>query len=78
MFLEAADDDDARWRTYLGTPVWMQDVKGTMPVGVVTLASNRGKSDSSVTVRNLERLRSALPLMRSAAIKILVTPTQTT
>jgi hypothetical protein len=65
MFLPAdiASGEESRWKTYFGLPIWLEADGAVAPVGVVTLASMLDETRSSVTPRNLRRIKYAIPVM---------------
>lgn len=70
----ASKDSGQRWRTYLATPVWVNDKKNkaaSQIAGVVTLASMSGETTSSVSRRNRAKLRRALALSMDHAAQLL-------
>jgi hypothetical protein len=70
-FAEDRSAVDARWRTYLGVPIWLDmPATGDIPVGVMTLASMRDSSSSSVSEQNLEKLTTVLDEMRATGAEI--------
>jgi SIR2-like domain len=64
------DPRDGRWKTFLSVPIAITDESGSLPVGVVTLASSLGRSSSlrSAGTRIRENrpkaMRSVIALMR--------------
>jgi hypothetical protein len=62
MFLHTDPTSPDRWRTYLATPVWSEDSRGEIPVGVISLASM--SEEGSVGEHNLEFLDTVLTRMR--------------
>ncbi|MGK2875491.1 MAG: SIR2 family protein [Nocardioides sp.] len=82
-----ADDEDqpldrrARWRSYFGTPIWLESANGFLPVGTIALASmndarpkDRGLRAGSVSEENLNRLQRALPFMTEVGNELLSPP----
>jgi len=68
---------EARWKAYLGVPVWLDRPEGQLPVGVVSLASMRGPVATNdhpaghVSHEALDVLAGAMPLMIDTALEIL-------
>jgi hypothetical protein len=69
-FTEESTDQDARWRSYLGVPIWIDMPTGDIPVGVITLASMWDAKSGSVSEHNLVSLKPVLDEMRAAGAEI--------
>jgi hypothetical protein len=71
---EKGEEADFRWRAYLGTPIWIDEEDGRVPVGVITLASM--KDEGTIHHSNIRDLDAALLQMRKVG-KLIVAPGQT-
>jgi hypothetical protein len=69
-FMEAAVEETTRWRTYLGVPIWFDTLDGSIPVGVITLASMKSHPATSVKL-DARRLGFVIDMMKDIGSNIL-------
>lgn len=68
MFTEDRDTVSSRWRSYFGTPIWVENPYGRIPVGAITIASLFPEDTGSIGAHNAERMGGpALSELRRAA-----------